>query len=166
MLSELSNGKETRLTQSENPLSLFEKQVRFQVYAQFVALGRAPTTEEVALALSCSRSEVQAAYQQLAAGKALVLQESGEVLMAEPFSAVPTPFTVEVGNRSWWGNCIWDALGIPAMLKQDAHIITSCGCCNATMTLEIRNGRLQQPYAGVVHFALPPRMWWNDVVFA
>jgi Alkylmercury lyase len=154
------------MTQTEPPPSLFEKQVRYQVYAQFVVLGRAPTTEEVAQALSCSRSEVPAAYQQLAAGKALVLQESGEVLMAEPFSAVPTPFAVEVGNRRWWGNCIWDALGIPAMLKQDARVITSCGCCSAAMTLEVRDGRLQQLYAGVVHFALPPRMWWNDVVFA
>jgi DNA-binding transcriptional MocR family regulator len=154
------------MTQTEPPPSLFEKQVRYQVYAQFVALGRAPTTEEVAQALSCSLSEVQAAYQQLAAGKALVLQESGEVLMAEPFSAVPTSFTVEIGNRSWWGNCIWDALGIPAMLMQDARVITSCGCCNAAMTLEVRDGRLQQLYAGVVHFALPPRIWWNDVIFA
>jgi hypothetical protein len=37
--------------------------------------------------------------------------------MANPFSAVPTPFLVRSGDRSWYGNCIWDALGIPAMLQ-------------------------------------------------
>lgn len=147
-------------------LTPFEKQVRFQVYIQFVTAGQAPTTEEVAHALSCSRSDVQAAYQGLAAGKALVLQQSGEVLMAEPFSAVPTPFTVEVGIQRWWGNCIWDAFGIPAMLKQDARVVTACGCCNEAMMLEVRDGMLRQLDAGVVHFAIPPREWWNDVVFA
>lgn len=144
----------------------FEKQVRLQVYTQFVTTGRAPTTGEVAQALSCSLPDVQTVFQKLAAAKALVLQKSGELLMAEPFSAVPTPFFVEVGNQRWWGNCIWDALGIPAMLKQDAHVVTACGCCNEAMTLDVRDDKLQQPYAGVVHFAIPPREWWNDVVFA
>ncbi len=153
------------MTQIED-LALFEKQVRFHVYTHFVTAGQAPTTEEVATALSCLRSDVQTAYQRLADGKALVLQNSGEVLMAEPFSAIPTPFSVEVGDRQWWGNCIWDALGIPAMLKQDAHIVTACGDCGESITLDIRDGKLQQPHAGVVHFALPPKEWWKDVVFA
>lgn len=146
-------------------LSLFEKQVRFEVYTRFVRTGQAPRMEEVARALSCPLEDVRSAFQRLAAGKALVLQESGEVLMAEPFSAVPTAFTVEVGGKRWWGNCIWDALGIPAMLKQDAQVMTACGCCNEAMTLEIRAGKLLDAPA-VVHIAIPPREWWNDVVFA
>ena len=85
--------------------------------------------------------------------------------MAEPFSAVPTAFAVEVGTQKWWGNCIWDALGIPAMLKQDARVVTACGCCNEAMTLEVRDGQLLKA-PGVVHLAIPPREWWNDVVFA
>jgi hypothetical protein len=84
---------------------------------------------------------------------------------AEPFSAVPTAFYVEVGKHAWWGNCIWDALGIPAMLKEDARVITACGCCNDAMTVEVRNGELLHP-SGLVHFALPPKDWWKDVVFA
>jgi hypothetical protein len=146
-------------------LTSFEKRVRLQVYTHFVTTGQAPTSQEVASALSCSLPEVHDAYQRLAAGKALVLQKSGEVLMAEPFSAVPTPFTVEVGAQRWWGNCIWDALGIPAMLRQDARVVTACGCCNEAMTLEVRDGILRRPYAGVVHFAIPARAWWTDVVF-
>lgn len=151
------------MTQTED-FPFFEKCVRLQVYTQFVTTGQAPTSQEVASALSYSLSEVQAAYRRLAAGKALVLQKRGEVLMAEPFSAVPTPFTVEVGTQWWWGNCIWDALGIPAMLKQDARIMTACGCCNEAMTLEVRNGTLLKA-PGVVHFAIPAREWWKDVVF-
>ena len=85
--------------------------------------------------------------------------------MAEPFSAVPTGFEVNAGNRSWWGNCIWDALGIPAMLKVDARIYTACGCCNDAMALTVKNGRLLDK-SGSIHFAVPARRWWEDVVFA
>jgi hypothetical protein len=145
--------------------NILDKCIRFQVYTQFVKTGQAPTIAEVAKAVSCSPSDVQAAYQRLAAGKALVLQKSGAVLMAEPFSTVPTAFAVEVGTRMWWGNCIWDALGIPAMLKQDARLMTACGCCNEAMTLEVRDGKLLNA-PGIVHFAIPPREWWQDVVFA
>jgi hypothetical protein len=152
------------MTQPED-LNTFDKHIRFQVYTHFLKTGQPPGIAEVAQAVSCSPSEVQAAYQRLAAGKALVLQKSGEVLMAEPFSAIPTTFTVEVDSRMWWGNCIWDALGIPAMLKQDARVMTACGCCNEAMTLEVRDGKLLKA-SGVVHFAIPPREWWQDVVFA
>lgn len=141
-----------------------DKQVRFQVYQHILTMNRAPTRQEVADALMLPLSDVEAAYQRLAAGKALVLQKNGEVLMAEPFSAIPTAFVVEIGSRMWWGNCIWDALGIPAMLKEDARVLTTCGCCNEAMTLEIQGGALSTA-PGVVHFALPPKEWWQDVVF-
>lgn len=85
--------------------------------------------------------------------------------MAEPFSAVPTAFHVEVGAHAWWGNCIWDALGIAALLHQDARIVTACGCCNDAMSVAIRNGKLAEA-AGVVHFAIPARDWWKNVVLA
>jgi len=144
---------------------MFDKRVRKYIYDHFVKTGQAPTIAQSAQALSSTISEVQAAYRRLADGRALVLQGNGEILMAEPFSAVPTAFYIEVGAHAWWGNCIWDALGIPAMLKEDARIITACGCCNDRMILEVQNGSLINT-SGLVHFAIPPKDWWNDVVFA
>jgi hypothetical protein len=95
----------------------------------------------------------------------LVLQKgSGEVLMANPFSAVPTPFLVKAGDCSYYGNCIWDAMGIPAMLKQDAFIEASCGCCSTAMNLKITNGSLEEA-RGLAHFAIPAAHWWDDIVF-
>jgi hypothetical protein len=148
----------------DEALMSFDKHIRFQVYTHFLTAGRAPTMREVAEALRLPLINVQEAYQRLAMGKALVLQEGGEVLMAEPFSAIPTAFVVEVGTRRFWGNCIWDALGIPAMLKQDARVMTACGCCSEAMTLEIRDGQLLNA-PGIVHFAIPVKEWWRDVVF-
>lgn len=142
-----------------------DKHVRQYIYTHFVQMGQAPTIAECAGELSLSIEEIEQAFQRLADGRALVLQGNGEILMAEPFSAVPTTFYVEVGERAWWGNCIWDGLGIVAMLKKDARLVTACGCCNDAMSVEIRNGELIQP-SGVVHFGVPPKDWWQDVVFA
>ena len=148
-----------------NPSSAsFDKKVRLHVYDQFLRTGRAPTAAQTCEALGSTAPEVQAAYQRLADGKALVLQGNGDILMAEPFSAVPTPFVVESGKRSWWANCIWDALGVPTMLKDDARILTSCGCCGEAMALEVKEGRLLKA-SGVAHFAIPARDWWKNVVF-
>ena len=152
------------MTQTPQP-ELFDKQVRRYIYEYFVQHWQAPTVLQCAQVLASDVSHVQAAFRRLAEGKALVLQNNGEILMAEPFSVVPTAFYVEVDTNSWWGNCIWDALGIPAMLKQDARIVTACGCCNDAMTVEIRNDELFHA-SGVVHFAIPPRDWWKNVVFA
>ncbi len=144
----------------------FDAKVRLLVYRHFVDAGRAPSRLEVARQAGASPEDVAAAFERLAEGKALVLQPaSGEVLMAEPFSAVPTAFEVECGEKSWWGNCIWDALGIPAMLGRDARVHTSCGDCSEAMRLDVEDGELL-PANGVVHYAVPAHRWWQDVVFA
>jgi hypothetical protein len=145
--------------------SVIDKQVRHYIYEYFVKTGQAPTLHHCAQAFSCPLADIQAVYQRLAYGRALVLQSNGEILMAEPFSAVPTAFAVELGNHDWWGNCIWDALGILAMLKEDGCVVTACGCCNDAMQLEIRNGQIVDT-SGCVHFAIPPKEWWKNVVFA
>ena len=69
-----------------------------------------------------------------------------------------------IGDRSWFGNCIWDALGIPAMLGKDARIDASCGCCNLAMPVDIRKGKLVAT-RGIIHIAVPAGEWYKDVAF-
>lgn len=115
--------------------------------------------------LAATRAEVSAALQRLAAAHVLVLQPgSDEILMAAPFSAVPTPFPLTTARQSYYGNCIWDALGAAAMLNEDAVISTACGCCGTSMALAVRGNDLQAP-TSFVHFALPAARWWDDIVF-
>lgn len=108
--------------------------------------------------------ETRAALARLSQSHAFMLQENGELWRAAPFSAVPTAFPVRVGKKSFYGNCIWDALGIPAMLSQNAEIDATCGCCNLAMPLQVNNGKLKEKI-GVVHFAIPASRWYEDVVF-
>ena len=139
--------------------------VRRYVYDVLLARGYPPTLAETAQHLRAPTSDVRDAHQRLASGHVLVLQpDTGEILMASPFSAVPTPFVVELPDYSCFGNCIWDALGIAAMAGQDARIKTSCADCGTAMEVRVSGGAVQ--YAGgLAHFAIPARHWWDDIVF-
>ena len=143
----------------------FDKEVRRHVYDWVIREGVTPTIADTASAFSRTPNEIRDSFQRLADQHILVLQkESGEILMANPFSAVATPFAVKVGVRSYYGNCVWDAMGISAMLKQDALIEASCGCCGTAMNLTIAGGSLNEA-PGIVHFAIPAAHWWDDIVF-
>lgn len=145
--------------------TILDRKVRYQVYDSVMRSGQIPAIKEIALMLSEPADRIKASLERLGAAHILVLQkETGEVLMANPFSAIPTPFLVKAGGRSYYGNCIWDAMGIPAMLKQDAVIEASCGCCGTAKVLEIEQGLIKKDI-WLAHFAIPAAHWWDDIVF-
>jgi hypothetical protein len=105
-----------------------------------------------------------AAYRRLAEGHVIVLQPgTTELWMANPLSARPTPFLVTTEHGRFYGNCVWDALGVAAMLDADARIDTDCADCGEAMVLEIVGGELAAE--GVAHFAVPAAHWWDDIGF-
>lgn len=141
-----------------------DSRLRLYVYKHLLRSERAPTVAEMSKSFACSIRAVRASLGRLSQSHAFMVQENGELWRAAPFSAIPTAFPVKAGRRSWYGNCIWDALGIPAMLGQDARIGAACGCCNYEMPLDVKNGRLLQN-TGVIHIAVPAKDWYKDVVF-
>jgi hypothetical protein len=71
-------------------------ELRNLTYGLFAELGRAPTAEEVARAAESTISEVECGWRRLHDQHALVLDaDSGELRMANPFSAVPTRIAFE-----------------------------------------------------------------------
>lgn len=143
----------------------FDNTVRLALYREFVRIGSAPTAEHLAAHLQCSADEIRSALERLAAGKAIVLQpESREILMANPLCCVPTPFHVRTQNRSFFASCVWDGLGIMAMLQGDSVLHTSCACCGEEMAIGLNDGHIV-PTPGVIHFAVPAKRWWENIVF-
>ena len=142
----------------------FDKRVRLFVYEFMLREERPPTVREIAAGLRLPAAKIRAALARLSESHAFMLQENGELWRAAPFSCVPTAFLVTVGKRTWFANCIWDALGIPAMLDQDAEIKAACGCCNYDMPFGIHDSKLLSS-KGVIHIAVPAREWYKDVVF-
>ena len=143
----------------------FTNKVRISTYQETVRTGRVPSMAEVAAALGADLRDVRAAYERLSESHAFMIDlETGELWRAAPFSAVPTGFPVRIGAIEYFGNCAWDALGIPAAMHQDVEIPTSCGCCNQPITLDIVGGELV-PQEALMHIGVPAREWYKDVVF-
>lgn len=143
----------------------FDNRVRQYTYQYVVKTGKAPKVAEAAHELGVSEQEARRAYERLTQAHAVMLEpESGELWRVSPFSAVPTAFPVKVGDQIYYGNCIWDALGIPATLHRDAMISAACGCCNQPMVLPVRDGALVND-GGLIHIAVPAKRWYEDVVF-
>jgi Alkylmercury lyase len=142
------------------------RRVRQHIYRHFADTGRAPSPVELARAFGLTPSAAERVLDQLATGAdALVLLPgSSYIWMAEPFSAVPTSFQVGSGERRWWGNCIWDALAILALLGVDGWVATACPDCGHELRVEVAGGRLAGA-GGVAHFAVPARDWWRSIGF-
>jgi hypothetical protein len=133
--------------------------LRKETYRLFAALGRAPTPDELGLP-----EDVLAGWRRLHDEHALVLDAKGALRMANPFAAVETPYRVEAGGRSWYGNCAWDAFGILAALHVDGRIETSCADCGEPIVVDVRD---EQPDDETLlfHCLVPAARWWDDIVF-
>jgi Alkylmercury lyase len=140
-------------------------ELRNRTYSLFVKLGRSPSADEVAVAASSSRADVEAAWRRLHDAHALVLNAgTGELRMANPFSAVPTAYRVRAAERWWYANCAWDAFGICAALHVDGRIETSCPDCAQPIAVEVRERRPDDESL-VFHCLVPAAHWWDDIEF-
>jgi hypothetical protein len=143
-----------------------DNRVRLHIYERFLAEGRPPTAAETAEALGISADESEAAYRRLEQCRVIVLAPgTTNVWMANPLSAVPTRFrVVSDDGRSWWGNCVWDGLGVLAMVGLDGTVDSSCPDCGEKIELRVEDGELQ-PVDAVIHFAVPAARWWENIGF-
>ena len=146
-------------------LEALAHEVRLFVFQRAVATTRVPQPPEIAEALGWPVAVVQAALHHLAKNRVLTLApNNGQIWAANPFCAVPSAFQVDVGDKRYRAICIWDALGIAAVLGADARIQTWCGDCGDPLTLEVQQSRLVRQ-EGVIHFAVPARHWWDNIGF-
>jgi hypothetical protein len=142
-----------------------DARARRVIYDVTLRTGAPPRLHEIAAGLREPPNVARASLTRLAGARVLVVQpSSGELLMVPPFSAVPTPFLVHTAPHSAYANCAWDALGISVMLREPAHIVSACSCCGDELTIDTS---LDTPPTGtaIVHFAVPARHWWDDIVF-
>lgn len=136
--------------------------VRNATYRRFVELGRAPSAIEVGASLGMGEEAIRASWRTLHDGHALVLDETGAIRMANPFSAVPTPFVVEADGRTWFANCGWDAFGIGAALHVDSRIETECADCHDPIQIDVREGRPTREDL-LFHVLVPAASWWDEI---
>lgn len=142
-----------------------DRRVRLSIFDHTAATGSVPTTEAIASTLGVSLDAIDASLQRLAAGRVIVLAPGTlNIWMANPFSAVPTDFRVEARGRTYFGNCIWDGLGVLAVLNADGAVRTHCPDCGESLVLSISGGRIARD-TGIIHFVVPAIRWWDNIGF-
>lgn len=142
-----------------------DRRLRNLTYGAFVELGRAPSPSELAQAAGVTSPEILEGWRRLHEQHALVLDPSGtRILMANPFSAVPTPYRVEAAGREWFGNCAWDSFGICAALHADGRIASACPDCGDEIVVEVKDRRPDDDSL-LFHCLVPAREWYDDIGF-
>ena len=137
--------------------------IRAFVYQYFAETARPPRVEETASHFGLAPEEVASAYDDLQSHHALFLKPgTHKIEMAWPFSAVETPFKVYANNKTYFANCAWDSLGIPAALHADAEIEAVCAQSGETIRLSLTDGKIQASDA-LVHFLVPFKDWYDDL---
>jgi hypothetical protein len=144
----------------------FDTSVKLHIYETIAQTTRPPTSLEASQVLNVSVAEMEAAFERLHK-KRLLVPEPGDpsrIRMAPPFSGIETSFRVNVQDRVYYANCVWDALGIPAALHQDGEIEAADGHTGELLSLTVKDGTtVPQPCA--IHFAVPAARWWQDIVY-
>lgn len=142
-----------------------ELKAKLAIYEVFASSGRRPSIEDTAARVGCGVAEIREIFGRLQAQRVLVLEPNGEsIRMAPPFSGVPTQHRVTAGGVSYFANCAWDALGIPAALHQPATVHSRCEQSLEPLELDVS---LDGPEATdwLFHCLVPAARWWDDIVF-
>ena len=143
----------------------FDTTVKLYIYETLAQTTRPPTSTEAAKRLNSPVEEVEATFERLHK-KRLLVPEPGDpsrIRMAPPFSGIETAFRVNINSKTYYANCAWDALGIPAALHADGTVEAEDGQTGEAMTLTIREGK-PLPEPCVIHFAVPAARWWEDII--
>ena len=144
-------------------------QVKLAVYDHFARTGRRPSPDEIGDRVGIAVADVLDAYRQLRAQRVLLLEADGaSIRMAPPFSGVATQHVVVAGGVLYFANCAWDALGIPAALRQPATVHSRCEQSMEPLNLTVSRDGPDGPEATagwLFHCAVPAAHWWDDLVF-
>jgi hypothetical protein len=139
--------------------------IRAFIYQHFAETTRAPSVDETATQFDLTHEQAASAFEELHQHHAIFLKPgTHNILMANPFSGIPTEFKVHANNKTYFANCAWDSLGIPAALHLDAEIEATCSQTEEPIQLKIKDGKISNSDA-LVHFLVPFKDWYNNLIF-
>lgn len=140
-------------------------EIRHRIYQFFADACRAPSSEEIAGLTGMSTEDVRLAFRRLHDRHMIFVEPAtGEIRMANPFSAIPTDYRVSSGAKTWWANCAWDTLGIAAALGIDVETEARHPLDSQRLSLAVVHGKVNNPEQ-LVYFPLPCRQWYDDLVY-
>ena len=143
----------------------FDTQVKVAIYKITAESGALPSLAAVAAATGSNLVAVQEAYRRLRERRLLLVEADGVTIrMAPPFSGVPTQHQVLVDGITYYANCAWDALGIPAALHRPGVVHSRCEQSGESLNLAVGVDG-PETSSWLFHCLVPAAKWWDDLVF-
>ncbi len=116
-----------------------EERAHRAILGLFARLGRAPLFHEIAAESGLERTDLPAVLAALAERDLIMLGDDRErVVGAYPFADRDRGHGVVLAGQRLHAMCALDALGIGAMLDEDATIASSCAACGAEIQIATR----------------------------
>ena len=137
--------------------------VRVAVYDHFARHAEAPAVATIAARVGLPNERVLAAYGRLREERTLVVDEEGAIVMAPPFSGVPTQHVAQVDGRRYFANCAWDVLGVIAALGRPGLVHSRCEQSREPLRLAVGESGVEAS-SWLFHCLVPAVAWWDDIV--
>ena len=140
-------------------------EAKLAIYRHFAAVGTRPSVNDIAGQVGVTVPQAREIFARLRAQRVLVLEADTEsIRMAPPFSGVPTQHRVTADGVTFYANCAWDALGIPAALRRPATVHSRCEQSLQPLELPVSEDG-PEPSDWLFHCVVPASKWWDDIVF-
>ncbi len=96
----------------------------------------------------------------------LLVPGTQRILMANPYSAVTTPFRVYVGDRLYFANCAWDTVSMHVMLERDVRIESYCHHCADQISLSLSRGKVvtSNKAEPLIFLSTPVARWYENLI--
>ncbi len=143
------------------------KALRKYVFDHFFELSSAPTLEEAMQHFALSRKEAFSGFKGLESEHHILLVPGTQrILMANPYSAVTTPFRVRVGDKRYFANCAWDTVSMHVMLDTDARVESYCHHCAEPIEISLSQGKVtaSSPLTPVIFLSMPVAKWYDNLI--
>ena len=141
--------------------------VRKYIFDHFFEYTTAPPLEEVMQRFKLTRKEAFQIFRELEADHHILLvPETQRILMANPYSAISTPFRVYVGNKRFFANCAWDTVSLHVMLELEARIVSFCHHCAEPIEISLSKGEVEssKPSTPLIFLSTPVSKWYDNLI--
>lgn len=148
-------------------MSADKKVIRKYIFDHFFDYTTSPPLEEVMQRFKLTRLEAFESFRELEKDHQIVLVPGTQrILMANPFSAIQTPFRVYVGSRRFYANCAWDSVALHVMLEQDARVESFCHHCAEPIELFLSKGEAKssKPASPLIFLSTPVSKWYDNLI--
>lgn len=147
-------------------MTLDKSHLHYTLIKEILSNGYAPTIETLSKIYQRSNEDIIQSLKDLEEYHGVVLHpKTFEIWIIHPFSLSPTNFWVKSNQGQWWGNCAWCSLGIAALLHSDVTITTTLGGEDKQILIEIKDGQIITEKSLLIHFPIPMKNAWDNVVF-